>query len=142
MPGTEALELIFYQYLMLRREITGEIPKLRICDAASPERFSEAFVRRLVDGPRRVAVEVEFHVECPAGTDLDTWFDAVSKEPNSLLVLSVDIGALTSSIETLARPDQDVPARTPRMRRERFTWDHARGVGGFSLLLSEFQPSH
>lgn len=138
---SESPELVLGQYLLMRRYITGKVPKLRFCGPEAMKMLTPAFINELTSGKRRMAESVTVSPVCRSRSGFYDWMMPGEQNRGILIVTSMSFGALSSSIEALAFPSISNPEMYfPPKRRESFRWDHSRAVGGQTLTFSDFAP--
>lgn len=133
--------LVLSQYLFRRKEITRRNPVAVFCGDAGATLL--ASLRQ--DAPKALKIDADsllFRSTCPGYYDIR---DEARKRANNaewLYLNSLRFTPDSSIIEAVATPlwDGRLPLAFPRL--ERFVWDHARDVGGISLIFTNFGGPH
>jgi hypothetical protein len=137
-------DIVLGQYLMRRQEVTKTTPTVVFCGQDAIELVTDE-VRSSLLRPRAIRSYVDSVVinpTCPYKAADAAWLPPRDPDREILWVMSMHFGPLSSTIEAFAQPKQSDGPPYPPVRRERFTWDHTRAMGGQQLIFTDFRPPH
>ncbi len=139
---TDPPEMVVIAYLQHRRELTGVIPVVYLCPGLPVELWDGAFRAHLVSGRRRLADRIEKASDCNPDIAMTPPPDTTrgTGQHDRIWILSIRQTRETSELSATARPGEVVGGEVfASIRSERLLWDHARDIGGQSLIFERFQ---
>lgn len=141
-PGmAEAPQMVLSQYLMRREDVTRTRPIVRLCGPNAVAVMTPEYISHLTRANLRSVDSVEVIASCPPrdSTSPWTWSPAFLPDADLVMILQMSTGPLSSVIDGLVGLTPTGEGGPPRSWRERFEWDHQRGLGGMYLRFTDFE---
>lgn len=139
---TQPPEMVVLAYLQRRQEITGLTPTVYLCPSL-PAELREASFRSHLTSRARVADRILTASECDPDMAMTAPDEAApaDRRKDRIWILSLRQTRDTTELVATARPAGiERSGKIAPIHSERLLWDHARDIGGQSLIFERFRP--